>query len=222
MSTEAGPHAARVATELKRMILAGELPPGSDHLEAELGAMLGVSRTPVREAAVMLQAQGLVEIRPRRGLRVVPLTVRDMEEIYQILAELEPLAAQLVAEARPGARTLDALASSVAAMEAALASDDRTAWAEADDLFHRRLVALSGNARLAAIVGTYSDQVHRARLLTLRLREPPHGSNADHRALLDAIREGDGARARAIHRDHRARAKALMIGLLEAHGLIRF
>ena len=47
-----------MAAALKDLILRGEMPPGSDHLEAELGAMLGVSRTPVREAAVMLQAQG--------------------------------------------------------------------------------------------------------------------------------------------------------------------
>ena len=222
MSEAAAPQAVRVAATLKRLILAGELPPGSDHLESELGAMLGVSRTPVREAAVMLQARGLVEIRPRRGLRVVPLTVRDMEEIYQILSELEPLAAQLAAEASPSSEALGELAVCVAEMEAALERGDRAAWAEADDLFHRRLVALSGNARLAAIVGTSSDQVHRARLLTLRLRKPPHRSNADHRALLDAIRDSDGPRARAVHREHRARAKVLMIGLLEKHGLIRF
>ena len=152
----------------------------------------------------------------------MPLTARDMEEIYQILTELEPLAAQLVAEARPAPEALGALDACLGAMDAALARGDRAAWAEADDLFHRRLVALSGNGRLAAIVGTYTDQVHRARLLTLHMRPAPHRSNEDHRTLLDAIRAGDGARARAIHRDHRMRAKAMMIGLVETHGLARF
>ena len=213
--------ALQVAARLKDMILRGELPPGSDHLESELGAMLGVSRTPVREAAVMLQGRGLVEIRPRRGLRIVPLTVGDMVEIYQILTELEPLAAQLVAETRPPG-AVEALEACVDAMDAALEREDRAAWAEADDDFHRGLVAASGNGRLASIVGATTDQVHRARLLTLHMRPPPHRSNEDHRKLLTAIRDGDGDGARAIHRAHREGARAMIVGLLEKHGLARF
>ncbi|MEL7133859.1 MAG: winged helix-turn-helix domain-containing protein, partial [Pseudomonadota bacterium] len=60
----------RAVSALRRMIFSGELPPGSDHLETELADTLGMSRTPVREAALILQAQGLVELRPRRGIRI--------------------------------------------------------------------------------------------------------------------------------------------------------
>lgn len=213
--------AAQVAEALRAMILSGELPPGSDHLETEIGAMLGVSRTPVREAAVMLQGRGLVEIRPRRGLRIVPLAVRDMVEIYQLLAELEPLAAALVAEHRP-AGAIEALEDRLGAMDAALARGDRAAWAEADDSFHRRLVEFSGNGRLASIVGATTDQVHRTRLLTLHMRPLPTASNEDHRRLLVAIRDGCPDEARAVHRAHRERAMTMILGLLEKHGLARF
>jgi DNA-binding GntR family transcriptional regulator len=213
--------ARQVAEALKAMILTGGLPPGSDHLETEIAAMLGVSRTPVREAAVMLQGRGLLEIRPRRGLRIVPLTVSDMVEIYQILTELEPLAARLVAEARPPG-AVEALEACVDAMDAALEREDRAAWAEADDAFHRLLVERSGNRRLASIVGATTDQVHRARLVTLHMRPAPKGSNDDHRRLLVAIRDGCGDEARAIHRDHRERAQRMIVGLLEKHGLTRF
>lgn len=213
--------AVQVAQALKRMILSGELPPGSDHLETEIGTMLGVSRTPVREAAVILQGRGLVEIRPRRGIRIVPLTVRDMVEIYQILTELEPLAARLVAEAPPPG-AIEALKACLDAMDAALARDDRAAWADADDDFHRCLVQHAGNGRLAAIVEATTDQVHRARLLTLHMRPAPTASNDDHRRLLVAIRDGCGDEAHAIHRAHRERAQAMIVSLLEKHGLARF
>ncbi len=212
--------ADRAAAALKRMILSNEMPPGSNHLESELAVMLGMSRTPIREAALALANGGLVEIRPRHGLRVLPLTAEDMEEIYQILTELEPLAAQLVAS-RDGV-ALDGLEACIEEMEDALAREDRLAWAAADDRFHARLVDLAGNRRLASIVATYSDQVHRARMLTLHMRPLPTQSNEDHRALLEAIRHGDGESAREIHHAHRLRAKELMLGLLQRNGLVRF
>ena len=212
--------AERAAAALKQMILSNDMPPGSNHLESELAQMLGMSRTPIREAALTLANGGLVEIRPRHGLRVLPLTAEDMEEIYQILTELEPLAAQLVASGEGVA--LDGLEDCMAEMEDALVRDDRLAWAAADDRFHTRLVELAGNRRLAAIVATYSDQVHRARMLTLHMRPLPIASNEDHRNLIDAIRRGDGDGAREIHHAHRLRAKELMLGLLQRNGLVRF
>ncbi|MEL6750896.1 MAG: GntR family transcriptional regulator [Pseudomonadota bacterium] len=212
----------RAVEIIKHMILTNELPPGSNHLESELALMLGMSRTPVREAALLLEAQGLVDIRPRHGIRVLPLTARDMEEIYQILTELEPLAAQLVAERKPDNDVLGTLQVCIDAMEQALAEEDRNAWADADHAFHRQLVSLAGNTRLLVIFNTYSDQVQRARLLTLNMRPLPVKSNEDHRRLLDAIRSGDGEAARAIHHRHRVEAKELMLRLLETAGMTRF
>lgn len=210
--------AQRAASKLRDMIIFNRLPPGSNHLEAELGEMLGMSRTPVREAAVMLEAQGLVELRPRRGVRIRPILVKDMDEIYSILTELESLAAHDLAAARPPARKLTILTREIDAMEKALEADDRLAWAQADDNFHRALVELSENQRLIQIVSMYSDQVHRARLVTLFIRPKPSQSNADHRELVEAIKAGDAERARAIHRAHRIRAKHMLTELMTAHG----
>lgn len=210
--------AQRAAEKLREMIIFNRLPPGSNHLEAELAEMLGMSRTPLREAAVMLEAQGLIELKPRRGLRVRPILVKDMEEIYSILTELEALAAYDLAAARPPGAKLKALKQHIREMEAALGSDDRMEWARADERFHTELVELSGNRRLVHIVSTYSAQVHRARLVTLHLRPKPVKSITDHRAVVEAIEAGDADRARAIHRDHRLRAKDMLIALIEKHG----
>ncbi len=214
--------AARVAAILQTMITNNELPPGSNYLEAELGDMLGVSRTPIREAAVILASRGLVEIRPRHGVRILPLTIADMVEIYDILIELEPLAAYKAALLAYPKKALRALDSSLLKMEEALRSEDRKAWAAADDHFHQSLVSLSGSGRLMEVISMYSTQVHRVRLLTLYMRPLPHASNENHRALYDAICNAEPERARALHHEHRVQAKALLISLLEQNNLSRF
>jgi len=71
-------HTAQAVARLRQMVFSGELAAGTDHLESELATQLGMSRTPVREALLTLQAQGLIEVRPRRGVRVRPISPTDM------------------------------------------------------------------------------------------------------------------------------------------------
>jgi len=205
--------------ELRRLIFGGDLPGGSDHLESELADRLGMSRTPVREAVLMLEAQGLLEVRPRKGVRILPVSADDMREIYDVLTELESLAAEKAAAAGYRAEDLVDLSASIAAMDEALAREDREAWAEADDRFHSELVRLGRNSRIQAIVAMMADQVRRARAVTLYMRPLPLKSNEDHRGVLDAIRRGDASVARRIHRAHRAHAGEVITNLLERHRL---
>src|SRR5918999_3164609 len=86
--------------ELKRKILQGEVAPGAQVLEEELAVMLGMSRTPVREAAVRLEHEGFLQIVPRRGLRVTPLSKRAVREINEVLECLEIQAAERLAARR--------------------------------------------------------------------------------------------------------------------------
>lgn len=211
--------AQRAQTRLRDMILAGELAAGTDHLESELAERLEMSRTPVREACVLLQGRGLLEVRPRKGVRILPVSPADMEEIYDVLTELETLAARKAAEAGLPEGALEPLTRALDDMETALAADDRAAWADADQRFHHELVRLGGNRRAMDIVEMMSDQVARARQTTLYMRPAPDRSNADHRAVLDAIRAGDAGRAAARHRAHRQYAKAMLIELLKTHRL---
>ena len=141
-----------------------------------------------------------------------------MEEIYQILTELECLAAERVAERCDDPKMLEPLREASRRMEAALEADNREAWAKADEDFHSRLLDLSGSARLKSVIANFNDQVRRARALTLYIRPAPQKSNADHLALIDALEKGDAPLARRIHRDHRIAAKSLMISLLRKHG----
>ncbi|MFA3919140.1 MULTISPECIES: GntR family transcriptional regulator [Ruegeria] len=209
----------RAVRDLRQMILSGELAAGTDHLESELAETLGMSRTPIREAALMLESKGLLEMRPRKGVRILPVSSDDMREIYDILTELESLAAQRAAEAGYSEDELAVLAGSIAKMDQAIEAEDLEAWAEADELFHQELVRLGGNKRVEAIVAMMSDQVRRARATTLFIRPLPVKSNEDHRVVFQAISESRPDVARERHREHRLQAQAMLCGILEKHRL---
>lgn len=211
----------RAVQELRQMIFTGELPAGSDHLESELAVQLGMSRTPIREAALMLESQGLLELRPRKGVRILPVSPEDMCEIYDVLTELESLAARRAAERSPSPAELQALAQAIDDMENALIQHSLEDWAEADERFHRELVRLGGNSRVQSIVAMMSDQVRRARAVTLFMRPLPVKSNEDHRRVFEAIRSGQADEAAFVHHAHRQNAKKLIIDLLEKHKLSR-
>lgn len=201
----------RAYREIRRRILANEMPPGTQYLEQELAQMLDMSRTPVREALIRLAEERLIEVRPRHGARVLPVSADDMREIYAIIAELEAMAARTVAE-RAHPDVLADLAASAAAMERN--SDDLHRWFEHDRRFHHRLVEASGNTRLIEMVRTLADQSYRACLHALSQRPLPSASNADHMALIDAIRRRDPAEAHRVHHAHCVRAGQMLTEIL--------
>ena len=201
--------------EIKQRILDNSYRPNLQVLEQDLALRLGMSRTPVREALIRLEKEGLVEILPRRGMRVVPIAPEDMREIYEVLTCLEARAAERLAEQRPSREDLQPLFEAVEQMERSLERGDLEAWAQADEEFHRLLLELCGNRRLAAMALTVFDQVHRARMVTLRLRPKPRQSSRDHRAVLDAILKGDSRKAYEIHHRHRFKAMELLTDILK-------
>lgn len=213
------PNSQRALKELRERIFNGDLPAGSDHLESELADLLNMSRTPVREAVLTLESQGLLELRPRKGVRILPVSPEDMSEIYDVLTELESHAAERAAQARYTSHDLSGLARAIHDMDVALKNSDLEAWAAADDQFHSELVRMGGNSRIMAIASMMTDQVRRARNTTLYMRPVPTKSNDDHRNVLAAITKGDAETARRIHRLHRGHAKQIIIDLLEKHRL---
>lgn len=206
---------------LRQAILANDFPPGHQVAAQELATRLGMSRTPVQEAALRLQQEGLVEILPKRGIRIRAVSPDDLGEIYDVLIALEGAAAETIAHLSPAGRAAAAgdLDRATERMEAAARSGDLDAWGEADAAFHLALVERSGNRRLATIVATVAAQAHRARMLTLRLRGDLSPSAGEHRAIVRAIRAGDGASAAAAAQAHRRNARDLLLPLLERAGL---
>jgi len=207
--------------ELRRRILDNVWPPGYQALEQELALALGMSRTPIHEALICLQNEGLVKMIPRRGMRVLPVSAEDMREIYEVLTALECAAVEMVALRRPGEQELRPLAD--ATRDMALALEDGgaglEAWAAADERFHKQLLVLCGNRQLHDTVPNYWDRAHRARTLTLRLRAKPVNSTQEHLALVERLLAGDAQGAVAINKAHRQRASAELLSIFERFNL---
>lgn len=206
---------------LKEAIRDNVFPPGYQGSEQEIALRLGMSRTPVHEAIIRLQEDGLVRVLSKRGVQVCPLAPEDIREIYDVVIAIEARAAELLAAMPYEIRRqiADELEEATARMERALAEDDLHAWAIADDQFHRILVERCGNSRIRRIAQTITDQAHRARMLTLKLRPRPAGSAAAHRSIAEAVRKGQVAEAHQHARQHRIHARDELLPLIESFGI---
>ncbi|HBK06312.1 MAG TPA: GntR family transcriptional regulator [Acetobacteraceae bacterium] len=204
---------------LRQRVIDNAWPPGYRALEQELALELGMSRTPLREALVRLQNEGLVEVIPRHGMRVLPVSADDMRDIYQMLTALEAMAAELAARRRLTRAQLKPLLDAAAATEHALNAEDLDAWASADESFHRNLVELSGNRLLVEVARNCADRAHRARAVTLRMRPKPTHSTREHMDVVEKIRAGDARAAFDAQRAHRERGTRELLAILEYHQL---
>jgi DNA-binding GntR family transcriptional regulator len=206
---------------LKTAIRDNVFPPGHQAAEPEIARQLGMSRTPVHEAIIRLQEEGLVQVLPRRGILICPISVDDIREIYDVLIAIEGMAAALLAGlvGDAAASAAEALDQETAAMEQALKRGKLLDWAAADERFHQLLTERCGNRRLARAAMTVRDQSHRARLFTLHLRPLPTASAAEHRRITGAIRGGEAAEAEAAARAHRAQARDALLPLLAQYGM---
>jgi DNA-binding GntR family transcriptional regulator len=206
---------------LKEAIRDNIFSPGFQGSEQEIATRLGMSRTPVHEAILRLQQDGLVRILPKRGVLVCALSPYDMREIYDVMIAIEAMAAELLASKSTEWRA--AFAAEMTElnnkMKSALRTNEMELWADADEKFHRALVERCDNRRIARIAQTIRDQCHRARMITLQIRPKPTASIVDHQAIIDAIRAGKVAKAHDCARRHRTRARDELIPLLVQSGI---
>jgi DNA-binding GntR family transcriptional regulator len=205
--------------QIRQRILDNIWPPGHRALETEVALELGMSRTPVREALMRLSNDGLVEVIPRHGMRVLPVSPADMVEIYEILTALECMAAELLARRKPSAAELKPLVDATKAMDRALKAQDLDAWAMADERFHAQLLDLAGNRQLQATVMNYWDRAHRARMFSLRLRPTPVNSTKEHMEMVERLLAGDMDGASKVTRSHRERASKELLSIFERYKL---
>lgn len=218
------PARERAYHELKFRILEGRLPPGTTLLETEVANLLSLSRTPIREALIRLEEEGLVAVRPRHGITVKAQSLDDLADIYEVFSTLEVKAAQLAARRGLSKSEADRLRTLMGQLERATQRDDIEQWSRLDDIFHAEIVSFCGNARLQATLRQYWDQQYRARMAIMPLRPRPTQSDEEHRAIVAAILAGDEIEAGRLHALHRERADRQALDLLrsqsgEAKGL---
>ncbi|WP_306319790.1 MULTISPECIES: GntR family transcriptional regulator [unclassified Streptomyces] len=192
---------ARVHALLRARITSLELPPGAPLSENELAAELDVSRTPVREALILLGEESLVDIFPKLGTFVSRISVDAVLEA-QFMREALELAALREAVKRAEAEDIAALRAILDAQGAALKAADDDAFFEQDEDFHRRLMEASGHRTLWRTVTTAKAHLDRARRLSLPLPRRIEHLIDEHRAVVDALEQRDAARAEEALRGH--------------------
>ena len=204
---------------IRRRILDNVYQPGAQALESDLAAELGISRTPLREALIRLQNEGLIEIIPRHGMRVLPVSATDMKEIYEVITALESCAVALVARRKPSPSEMKPLVDATRKMTRALKAKDLEAWAQADEYFHKYLVEAAGNRLLVEAIQQYRDRAHRALMFSLRLRPNLEMSAGEHMGLIEMLCKGDVAGAVEMNRAHRERASQELLDIFERYRL---
>ena len=192
---------------LRRLILEGEYGPDERLVEEQLAERLGVSRTPVRQALTMLEAEGLVEISPNRGATVCSFGVKEVWDIYDLRAVLEGYAARRAGE-RIEPIELDRLHKLAYEMEG-LASqpssdheDEIRRLVAANREFHDIVVFASRNKRLGLLI---RPTVEIPLMFKAFFWYTPHErsiSNHYHRQILNALEQRDGERAEIVMREH--------------------
>jgi DNA-binding GntR family transcriptional regulator len=170
-------------------VTAGELKPGQAVTEAELSRSLGVSRTPVREALLRLEAEGALDSTPARGFTVRPLSPEEAAELYPILATLEQLA---VSTSPPRALDLAALRAIDTAL---LATSDPVERWRLDTTFHDTIVSACPNASLRTMIHALRVRVARYELAFMRDGDRESHAAPLHEQILAALDDADLASA---------------------------
>lgn len=193
----------QILDALRTALVTGELLPGEVYSAPVLGERFGVSATPVREAMQQLAQEGAVEVVPNRGFRVAVRGARELAELAEVRALIEVPVMLRLARTVPGDRWVELRPLAEASVRAA-ASGCRATYAEADRIFHRALLALSGNEQLVAI----ADDLHRrsqwpsADGPARRGRADLVADAAEHMSLLEALAAGELDVVQTLAREH--------------------
>jgi GntR family transcriptional regulator of vanillate catabolism len=215
-----------VTDQLRRLILTDQLQPGQRLRQTELSAMLGVSRTPLREAFRVLEQEGLLRTSSANNtVEVIDHTLEEVLDLYEVREVVDGLAARLLAER--GLTTAEAreLEGYLRELRAAMRPYDTTRHARAHANFHGRIAELSGNSRVAALAPMVRmNGMMAARRIRKVIEDGADDAkreeyqhylemgDTDHTAIFEAIKAGDGRQAETLARRHiRAMRRSAMV-----------
>jgi DNA-binding GntR family transcriptional regulator len=207
--------AERAYRYTKQRLLDGDLVGGEFVSEGDVAAAVGVSRTPVRDAFLRLEAEGYLRLFPKRGAQIVPVTEQEIRDVLETRLVIEAYAAERIV--REGIDVAERLGSLLTAQESAAAAEDSALVVERDRAFHLALVRSAGNDIMTRLYDTLRERQHWIGA-QLHARDPHRSilAVADHRRILAALEARDARAARAIIQAH---LEAVRAGLQAARML---
>ena len=208
MSTESA--AARVTRGLRDRVASGALSPGTALSQAGVADEYGVSRIPVRDALQALATDGLVELRGSTAV-VTPMSIDDLQELYELREALEPVATRL-AVPRVGRAGVARMTTLLAVMDDPATTPSR--WVETNAAFHAEVYALAGRPRTIALVERLRRLTDRYVYFHLEVVGEVSHLQDEHRQILQAVREHDAVRAAELIRIHLASSHEVVLRYL--------
>lgn len=196
---EQTPLRIQIADMLRTAIITGKLRPGTVLVETALAEQMNVSRAPIREAIQILENDGLVETVAYKGKRVKPLTAREVSETYSLRTAFEVMAVRRILENRA---PLERLWAHCHAMDAAAAAGDGEALTDADEAFHKELVALSDHHLLEASWNSLYLRIHQIMALRNTTQSNLADIAANHPPIVRALEAGDTDEAVRLISEH--------------------
>ena len=193
--------ASVVQAEIERMIVSGKLAPNARVNENALAQELGVSRGPIREACSALAAMGLIEIIPNRGFFVRALSDEEALDVSEARASIFASMAMLLAS-RITDSQVAILRELVDRMDKIVPTGEVSIYYPVNLEFHEQIARMCGNQRLGKIYLGLARELHIQRYRALSSGDTLHVSNAEHRAILDALTERDPNKAFMVARSH--------------------
>lgn len=200
-----------VATAVRHMIVDGELTAGERINEVHLSQQLGVSRTPLREALALLAHEGALETIPRIGHFVRPLTVDEIEQLYQIRPLLDPEALRLAG--LPAKEKIGRLRDLNESIAAAKEPDEVIS---ADDEWHIELISDCPNKILVDLIKQFIRRTHRYEVALMRERKHVVTATTNHRSILAALKRRDLDAACSALRVNLESGRAPIVAWLES------
>lgn len=192
-------------------VLDGSLAGGTMISENDVSKSLGISRTPVREAFLRLSGEGVLQLFPKRGALIVPITAGDVRDVIEARLLIEPWAVSVVASGPSLASIMTNLRTHVSALRRAAANKEILAYQEADRAFHETIVSASGNQLLATFYRSLRDRQIRMGAAALIDSEDRVASIVfEHQQITDAIGAGDSKSAQQLVQAHIERTRAVL------------
>lgn len=186
---------------LRELIVEGDFDPGARLVEADMCRRLKVSRTPLREALKVLAGEGLIELQPNCGARVARMSISDIAALFEVIAYLEGIAAELCCK-RMSMERLASLEEMHGQMLEWYAANRRHDYFEINDRIHRAIVASAGNSILTETHEQLIARARRMRYQALHASGRWDQSVAEHVAVMDAFARRDAKAAGRIWRKH--------------------
>ena len=199
---------------VKRQILEVGVKPGAYITDTAIANELDISRTPVREAFRRLEREGFLDYEAHRGWRVYTLSMKDINEIFDIKVEVEGMMARKAAACQDD-KLCSELKATIHRMRQAADDKNIPAWLENDPKLHGLIFSMAGNQRASALIENLNDQYHRVRVGFVARTERIQRSIVEHESFVEAILEGDGDAAERLMREHQNRLRQELVQLLE-------